>query len=291
MNEIRLITEDLLDELVNAMANATSIFFIVSFAAGSGISLMITHLQQALLRGAEIKILVGDYLYITEPEALEGLLQVGSDAEIRLWQSHGRSFHPKAYLLQSEDDEGILFVGSSNLSRSAMTHGVEWNLAVEASVAPLTFTTARQKFMASFYDPCTLPVTLQSIVHYRELYTLFHAEHPQLYDSWKNLESTYQHIPFQQPYPIVTEPAAIYETIHPRPAQIEALAELKRTMEEGYNKAMVVMATGLGKTYLSAFIARQFKRVLFVAHRDEILHQASRSFQKVIQDRSVGLYN
>ena len=291
MNEIRLITEDLLDELVDAMATATSICLIVSFAAGSGVSLIVAPLHQAILRGAEIKILVGDYLYITEPKALEGLLQLGPDAEIRLWQSRGRSFHPKAYLLQSEDDEGILFVGSSNLSRSALIHGVEWNLAVAARVAPLTFATARQKFMESFYDPCTLPITSETITRYRELYKIFHLEHPQTADMWRELESANHHAPVQEPTTLVAETPAVYGTILPRPAQSEALAELMRTREEGYDKAMVVMATGLGKTYLSAFLARHFTRVLFVAHREEILHQARRSFQVVMPERSVGLYN
>ncbi|GBG07045.1 putative DNA helicase [Paenibacillus agaridevorans] len=79
--------------------------------------------------------------------------------------------------------------------------------------------------------------------------------------------------------------------ITPRFAQLEALEGLDRTLEEGYEKAMVVMATGLGKTYLAGFLAKRFKRVLFVAHREEILHQAKASFSRILPDRSFGLYN
>lgn len=74
------------------------------------------------------------------------------------------------------------------------------------------------------------------------------------------------------------------------PVQEEALEFLNQLREEGYNKAMVVLATGLGKTYLAAFFARMFKRILFVAHREEILHQAKRSFEKVISYKTTGLY-
>jgi superfamily II DNA or RNA helicase len=79
--------------------------------------------------------------------------------------------------------------------------------------------------------------------------------------------------------------------IHPRFAQIDALDALERTLEEEYDKAMVVMATGLGKTYLAGFFAQPFNRVLFVAHREEILLQAKRSFQRIMQDKTFGIYN
>ena len=71
----------------------------------------------------------------------------------------------------------------------------------------------------------------------------------------------------------------------PRGAQIEALYELKKTREEGNDKALVVAATGIGKTYLAAFDSREFNRVLFVAHREEILKQAYESFANVRLDK------
>lgn len=74
------------------------------------------------------------------------------------------------------------------------------------------------------------------------------------------------------------------------PVQEEALESLHQLREEGYNKAMVVLATGLGKTYLAAFFAKTFQRILFVAHREEILHQAKRSFERVISNKTTGLY-
>ncbi len=91
---------------------------------------------------------------------------------------------------------------------------------------------------------------------------------------------------------IVVEPGTNYQTkIEPRPPQQKALTALQATMEEEYDKAMVVMATGLGKTYLAAFFAQRFKRVLFIAHREEILHQAKKSFQQVMPEGKYGIYN
>lgn len=290
MNEIRLITNHLLRELIDAIDTATSINLIVSFVSNSGVALLHSPLKLALQRGTEIKILVGDYLYITDPDGLDGLLNLGEDAEIRLWQSRGRSFHPKAYLLQS-NDEGTLFVGSSNLTGSALTHGIEWNLAMEARVAPITFATARQKFIESFYDSCTIPITRESILQYRVSYEEYHRTHPYASKQWMGEEI------FNSPYrdkesnSWIAELPATYKIISPRPVQSEALEELMGTMEEGYDKAMVVMATGLGKTFLAAFLAQKFSRVLFVAHREEILLQASRAFQQVMPERTIGLYN
>lgn len=70
-----------------------------------------------------------DYLHITQPEALEILLGIDERIEVRIWKSNGVSFHPMAYIFQA-DGKDYLFVGSSNLSRSALNQGVEWNLLV-----------------------------------------------------------------------------------------------------------------------------------------------------------------
>lgn len=78
--------------------------------------------------------------------------------------------------------------------------------------------------------------------------------------------------------------------INPTEVQKRALHNLQETYEEGYKKALVVMATGLGKTYLSAFFAKQFSKVLFIVHRKEILHQAERSYKKVYRNLRTGFY-
>jgi len=89
---------------------------------------------------------------------------------------------------------------------------------------------------------------------------------------------------------VVTDEQITYD-IQPRPAQELALSALDQTLEQGYDKALAVMATGLGKTYLAAFYAKKFKRILFVAHRDEILQQAKAAFETVHPSKSTGYFN
>ncbi|WP_337961064.1 DEAD/DEAH box helicase [Caloramator sp. mosi_1] len=87
------------------------------------------------------------------------------------------------------------------------------------------------------------------------------------------------------------EDKKIINLYKPRGAQIEALYELKRSRLEGFNKGLVVAATGIGKTYLAAFDSLEFKKVLFVAHREEILKQAAESFRNVRPEDTIGFFN
>src|SRR5690606_4428901 len=107
--------------------NSTSIYIINSFILKSGVDIIYDDLKNAVKNGTEIKILTGDYLYITEPDALRKLINL--DIEIKLWFSNGGSFHPKAYIFK-QHQKGSIIIGSSNLSKSAITDGEEWNLRV-----------------------------------------------------------------------------------------------------------------------------------------------------------------
>ncbi|ANE45254.1 DNA helicase [Paenibacillus swuensis] len=290
MPNIKLITENLADELIPAIERATSIYIMTSFVMASGVQILAPHLRKAAQYGTEIKVLGGDYLFVTQPDALRKLLQIDPRIEARLWRSRGASFHPKAYLLDFEENEGLLIVGSSNLSRSAFKLGIEWNLAMNAQAEPTTFQDALDKFMHNFHHEWTVPLNELTIAEYEKEYEIHKQRNPEL----ERLVIELDELELHTSAPVaITEPI-IEETItflEPRPAQQLALEALAATVEEDYNKAMVVMATGLGKTYLAAFFAKSYKRVLFVAHREEILQQASASFHRVLPDRSVGLYN
>lgn len=288
---VKLITENLADELINGMQNASGIYIMTSFIMQSGVRLLAPHLKGAIERGAEVKVLAGDYLFVTQPEGLQALLDIDARLEARLWRSMGTSFHPKAYLFDYENGEGLLIVGSSNFSMSAMRMGVEWNLAMNAKAEPYTFQVALDKFMQNFYYDSTLSLNEHTIAIYEEEYRTCHRKNPELirmitemeedeYRTENAGESEEESVSVNEQTPIL-----------PRFAQIEALDALEKTLEEEYDKAMVVMATGLGKTYLAGFFALRFKRVLFVAHREEILIQAKRSFQRIMSDKTFGIYN
>ncbi|MBP1994316.1 phospholipase D-like domain-containing protein [Paenibacillus eucommiae] len=117
---VKLITENLADELIAGMQNASGIYIMTSFVMHSGVRLLAPHLKRALDHGAEVRMLAGDYLFVSQPDGLRALKEIDDRLEAQLWRSAGTSFHPKAYLLDYENGEGLLIVGSSNFSLSAM---------------------------------------------------------------------------------------------------------------------------------------------------------------------------
>src|SRR3954452_6286322 len=170
MPKVQLITERLINHLVLEVDRAKSIYILTSFAMKSGVGVIGDALKRATERGADIKICTGDYLFITQPEALMALKDIHPDIEVRLWQSNGISFHPKAYIFQY-DESGTLIVGSSNLSRSALTSGVEWNLSMDKDIGPEAYDLAVKAFLENvFHSDQTLPVNEETIKNYRNHY-------------------------------------------------------------------------------------------------------------------------
>ncbi|BCB04081.1 DEAD/DEAH box helicase family protein [Bacillus sp. KH172YL63] len=291
MSSIELITSRFGEELKDRITIGKSVYIITSFSMRSGVELLKSSLRFAAEQGADIKILTGDYLYITQPEALNGLLSIHPSIEIRLWKSKGVSFHPKAYLVETAEHDHF-FIGSSNLSASAMGKGIEWNVLINDEKK--IFEEGSEEFMRLFYHEQTIALNAESLLEYEVSYREFHRNHGNLAKVWTEQEEVNMMLPagkMEHSEDVVLETPAPYGEIAPRFAQIEALEELEKTYDEGYQKALVVMATGLGKTYLAAFFAKRFKRILFVAHREEILKQAERSFQNVLPDLTTGIYN
>lgn len=292
MSKVELITRNLGQHLLERMESASTICILTSFVMKSGVDFLKAGLRRAVERGADIKICTGDYLYITQPDALEDLLAVDDRIQVRLWKSNGVSFHPKAYLFQSEEQE-YLFIGSSNLSRSALSNGVEWNLSV--SEEKEVFDQALSEFLHVFLSPQTVALNQETVNQYLDSYESYHRSTPNLAKEWTEMEErglmlTVDSDSVKLPE-IIRDSSVSYGDIKPRFAQIEALEELNKTIEEEYSKALVVMATGLGKTYLAGFFAQNFNKILFIAHREEILHQARDSFKHILPDRSHGIYN
>ncbi|MGQ4668585.1 DEAD/DEAH box helicase family protein [Metabacillus halosaccharovorans] len=290
MTRVKLIADHLVPHLLEKIEEASTICILTSFVMKSGVELLREPLKRAAERGVDIKVCTGDYLYITQPDALKSLVKIHPDIEVRLWKSNGVSFHPKAYLFHF-DEEGHLVIGSSNLSRSALTTGIEWNISVDED--PVVFNDAIERFTKIMYHEQTIPVNEVTIKGYEENYVKYHENHPNLEKKWSEQEEIEMMLPSSEKEKpmVVAEDSPDYGEIKPRFAQIEALEQLEKTYSEEYKSALVVMATGLGKTYLAGFFAKKFKRVLFIAHREEILTQAKNSFSKIIENRTFGIYN
>lgn len=247
----------------------------VSFIMKSGVKLIAGHLEAALQRGAWVRIITTDYLSITDPDALTQLLDLAdrpdlSDAQLQVKVFHDPkvSFHPKAYLFRSTDSSVAGgFVGSSNLSWSGIRSGVEWNLGVD-HVGPLV-----ESFDRLWSDPRCASVDARWVAKYRR-------ERPP--------ESVPRTPPPEAGIPI--EPPS--QPVSPWPVQVEALRALEETRDRGYRRGLVVMATGLGKTLLAAFDSSrpEFRRVLFIAHREEILRQSRDAFRQVRPEGRFGFF-
>ncbi|WP_290774514.1 MULTISPECIES: DEAD/DEAH box helicase family protein [unclassified Exiguobacterium] len=267
--EAKLTTHHLYDSLVEAIDQAEEVYIVAAFAQKSGVALLVPAFRRALQRGAEIRLLIGDYLHITDPEALAQLLALDG-LSVRFYRSGGRSFHPKAYLFRNAET-GLSIVGSSNISNSALRSGIEWNVHLPQAVAPQILDDAIDAFMDLYLSESAEELNPVVLETYRQEYAArqYVAEPEVEYD-----ERT----------------VVVSQEILPHRVQEEALHALRETMEEGRTRALAVLATGLGKTYLSAFFAGDFTRVLFLAHQKELLLQAERSFKKVNPAWQTGFY-
>ena len=245
---------------------AQSVDLAVSFLMTSGARLVLPHLRDLLERGGRLRLLTGDYLDVTEPTALRLMQDLDHDRHLYIFRAARIPFHPKAWMFSFADGSGALIVGSSNLSRSALTDGVEWNLRHFDKSDALPLTTAR----AAFEDLLARPdVTSLS---------------PEWIDSYE----TRRIAPTPMTSGVPEEPPE--DAPKPHAIQLEALAALAATRAKGYRAGLVVLATGLGKTFLAAFDSQPAARVLFVAHREEILTQAMEAFRAVRPKARLGRF-
>lgn len=135
-------------QLIGSLKKADSVDIIVSFLMESGVKMLLEELENALQRGAKIRILTGNYLGITQPSALYLIRKkLGKQVDLRFYNEKNRSFHPKSYIFHYEDHSEI-YIGSSNISRSALTSGIEWNYRFNSRTDQKNY----DKFFHSFED-------------------------------------------------------------------------------------------------------------------------------------------
>lgn len=252
---------------------AKRIDIIVSFLMESGVRLILGDLKAALDRGASIRLLTGNYLGITQPSALYLIKkELGDQIDLRFYNHKERSFHPKAYIFHYENWSEI-YIGSSNISRSALTSGIEWNYRFNSHKDKENF----HLFYSTFIDLFEKHSIIIDDAELKRYSKGWHkpavAKDLERYD---NLEDN---------------PDVKVETLfQPRGVQIEALYALEDSRSEGAVKGLVQAATGIGKTYLAAFDSAKYEHVLFVAHREEILKQAAVAFRNVRNTDDYGFF-
>ncbi len=266
------ISRFLLYQLRLSMLKAKGIDMVVSFLMESGVRILLDDLKEAIDRGVQVRILTGNYLGITQPSALYLIKHALHDAvDLRFYSDQTRSFHAKSYIFHYEKTSDI-YIGSSNISKSALTSGIEWNYRFNSGMDPDNFHLFYSTFEELFHEHA-IRITDEELRRYAKGW-----HRPAVAGDLEKYES------------IDNQRENIRKRIEPRGAQIEALCALEDCRKEGARKALVQAATGVGKTYLAAFDSKSYGRVLFVAHREEILKQAAQSFHQVRPEDSYGFF-
>ncbi|HEX5752464.1 MAG TPA: DUF3427 domain-containing protein [Archangium sp.] len=252
----------MLDAVREGLAGAEEVLLAVSFTRCSGLQLLVDPLQEVAKRG-RVRVLTSTYQQITQPEALEALLEM-EGVECRV-QGGPTGFHSKFWWFRGKSGAEC-WAGSSNLTRGGLATNLEWNIR---SLEQARIEQTRRQFEALWGRSDVQPLSRELIHRYR------------------------LHRRPERPAPIPLPLAAdeLQQAPRPNPAQQEALKKLAELRDRGERRAAVIAATGLGKTYLAAFdvAASRARRVLYVSHRLEHLTQAMRAFALVLGKKHLGL--
>ena len=260
-------------QLKISMAKAKKIDIIVSFLMESGVRMILKDLKAALERGVQVRILTGNYLGITQPSALYLIKkELGNCVDLRFYNDKERSFHPKSYIFHYEN-LGEIYIGSSNISRSALTSGIEWNYRFSSLHDSKNFKLFYETFK-DLFENHSIVIDDEELARYSK--------------NWHKPAVSKDLSKYDRREDLDTKVEMIFQ---PRGAQIEALYALEDSRAEGAVKGLVQAATGVGKTYLAAFDSAKYKHVLFVAHREEILKQAAKSFKNVRNSEDYGFFD
>lgn len=256
-----------LSSIERELKRCDEFWFSVAFVTTSGLATLMNTLLELEERGVNGKILASQYLNFTQPEALRRIMQF-KNIELRIVTDG--DFHSKGYLFK----KGELFdliIGSSNLTANALCSNKEWNLKVTATEQSDLIVQTVREFREEF-DKATI-VTNKWLVKYDLFYRSQLEYNRKIKDKLNPAE---------------------FQEIKPNLMQREALENIKHLRKNGKKKALLISATGTGKTYLSAFDVKAFqpRKFLFIVHRQNIAKKAMETYQNLFGETiSMGMYS
>lgn len=234
----------------------------VAFITMSGITPLLQTLKELEKKNIPGEILTTNYLNFSEPRALKKLNEL-KNITLKMYdvEAAREGFHTKGYIFKKEEVYRII-IGSSNITSAALTYNREWNTKIvsteEGEIA-------------------------QEIVH--EFQELWNSEYALPFDEfYESYREKYQIIKHQRKIARQDEIVFIEKyKLQPNSMQVGFIENLRKIYEAGEDRALLISATGTGKTYASAFAMRElgFQKVLFLVHRNQIAKQAIKSYRKV----------
>jgi len=258
-------------ELKKEILSSNRIDLLVSFIKFKGIIILERELQEFTKRGGQLRVITTTYMGASDYKAIK-LLSELANTEVKISYNTGNErLHAKAYLFYRNTGFHTGYIGSSNFSRSALTDGLEWNLKVTTKEVSHII----DKFQKTFDS-------------------YWRSDDFELFDDTIHREKLIRSLSQGKTSNAIAVNTSFFE-VKPYPFQSEILEklEVERTVHNR-NRNLIVAATGTGKTVISAFDYKKFKhnnksaRLLFLAHRKEILEQAASTFRGVIKDNNFG---
>lgn len=268
----------LADELCREIETSNEVMLLVSFIKVSGINLIMESLRKFTENDNHVlRILTTTYMGATEYEAIRKLSEL-KNTQIKIsYDSRSTRLHAKSYIFKRNTGFSTIFIGSSNLSRAAISDGMEWNIKLTNQDAPQVLDAAIATF-ETYWNSKDFDQYTNNEEDVKKLHIALTNEGTQRFDAINDIFDW-----------------------RPMPFQSEILEELKaeREIHKSY-KNLIVAATGTGKTVIAAMDYRDFvrsnpgekNRLLYIAHREEILVKSLNTFRSILKDYNFGeLYN
>ena len=253
-------------DVVKELNRCIEFKFSVAFLTMSGIQILYNTLNKLKADNIKGTIVVSQYQNFTEPKALRKLLKF-DNIELRIVTNQEYKLHTKGYIFKYPNGEYSIIVGSSNLTQNALCVNKEWNVKLN-TLSDGSYAKVVMDRFNEMYDISIL-VTNEFIDGYEKIYN--------------SIKKSY----------VIDDNVIIDTIIKPNSMQKEALESLNNIRLKGQNKALAISSTGTGKTILSALDVAQFnpKKMLFVVHRENILHAAIKAFKRVLgKDISTSIF-